>query len=919
MRPVFITLILSFVPALAVAQTLELSPGTTYDPKIPTIKQVLGYDHGERITTPENVERYLRALADAAPDRARLMQYARSWQARPLWLFILGSRERMANVEALRDSRQRLGDPRLSAAEADRLVREQPVITALLHSVHGNESSGVDAALAEAYHLLAAVGDPTVDLIMRESVVLIDPMQNPDGRARFVASNTHAHAMRPDADPVAAEHDEGWPGGRTNHYLFDLNRDWFPQNHPESQGKVRFLLQWLPQVTVDLHEMGGESQYYFPPAAAPNTPNTTQAQRDWMVTFGKANAARFDERGFHYFIREIYDSFYPGYGASWPFFIGSLGKTFEMAGTRGLLYRRSDGTLLTYRDGVVRHFTAAIQTAATAAANRERLLRDFIDYRRTAVAEAGTTEYVLAAGIDPLRTERLATLLARNGLEVRRVEAPVKIGGREIGAGSFVIPLAQPMGRLVKTLLDPHVSMGDEFIAEQDRRRKLRLPDQIYDITSWSLPLLYDVDLIVSDKPSGAKTSPWRDAQPLRDVVMPLPDATVGYLIPWGVGLASAMSDLSRAGVTLRVSGAAFTLGGRQYGIGTAIIRKDENSEEALKGLRFIVSIQHKLELIPIDTAWVDAGASLGANSARIVKTPRVLLVWDTPTQSLSAGWARFSLERRFRQPVTIVRGNSLGRANLANYDVIILPAGNYGSVLNGAMLDRLSEWMRTGGTLITLGEASRWAAGANLLDTSTELRDGRPDRPAPQGAAGADAARGTPPDKYDYDAAITPPRERPEATSGVIARVLMNMEHWLSSGTDGEIQAMVEGDRVFKPLTLNRGTNVGVYAEESKLVAGGLVWPEVRKQLARKAFLMRRPGPHHRLRRGSELPRLHRADADAADERGGVRASPVTHAAAGPIFFLCAGDCGSSSRVGMALSISALSSAPISSAKPEI
>ena len=847
MRPVLAILVLMLAPASAGAQAPftpapELSPGTRYDPTIPTITQVLGYDHGEQITTPENVERYLRALANAAPDRARLTQYARSWQGRPLWLFIVGNRERMARFDAIKASRRELADPRrASAADVERIAHEQPVVTALLHSVHGNENSGVDAALAEAYHLLAAVGDPTVDLILRESIVLIDPMQNPDGRARFIAANTHAHSPFGDEDPVSAEHDEPWPGGRTNHYLFDLNRDWFPQNHPESQGKVRFLLEWLPQVTVDLHEMGGESQYYFPPAASPNTPNTTQAQRDWMVTFGRANAARFDERGFHYFIRETYDSFYPGYGASWPFFVGSLGKTFEMAGTRGLAWRRSDGTRLTYRDGVVRHFTAAIQTAATAAANRERMLRDFIAYRRTAVTEGGTTEYILAAGNDPLRAARLATLLAQNGIDVRRVEAPVTLGARAITAGSFVIPLAQPMGRLVKTLLDAHVSMGDEFIAEQDRRRKLRLPDQIYDITSWSLPLLYDVDLIVSDKPTGAKTSAWTAAMPPGDAVHPLPAATVGYLIPWGVGIASAMSDLSSAGVTVRVSGAAFTLGGRQYGIGTAILRNEENPAGVRDRLAKIAAA-HDLDVIPIDTAWVDAGLSLGSNSVRIVKTPRVLLVWDTPTQSLSAGWARFSLERRFRQPVTIVRGHSLGRAHLADYDVVVLPAGNYGSILNGPMLDRVREWMRTGGTLVTLGEASRWAASANLLETATELRDGRPDRPAPQGAAGGDAARATPPGKYDYDAAITPPRERPDATSGVIARVLMNMEHWLSSGTDGEIQAMVEGDRVFTPLTLDRGTNVGVYADEATLVAGGLVWPDVRKQLARKAFLMHQP-----------------------------------------------------------------------------
>ena len=829
-------------PSLPAQQgVLPLSPGTKYDPAIPTIAKVLGYEHGERITTPEDVHRYLRALADAAPDRVRLVEYARSWQNRPLWLMAIGSRERMARFDALKASRSELADPRnASPADIDRIVREQPVITALLHSVHGNEISGVDAALAEAYHLLAATADGDVDLIMRESVVLIDPMQNPDGRARFIASNVHGHAMSADRDPVSAERDEPWPGGRTNHYLFDLNRDWFPQNHPESQGKVKFMLDWLPQVTVDLHEMGGDGHYYFPPAAAPNTPNTTAAQRNWMMTFGKANAARFDARGFQYFIREVYDSFYPGYGASWPFFIGGLGKTFEMAGARGLEYRRSDGTLLTLRDGVVRHFTAAIQTAATAARNRERLLRDFIDYRRSAVTEGGATEYVLLAGNDPARAERLAQLLVKNGLQVRRVDAAAKIGSRDISAGSFIVPLAQPMGRLARTLLEAHTSMGDEFIAEQDRRRKLRLPDQIYDITAWSLPALYDVELVVSDKPTGAKTSAFAAAN---RTAVTLPAAQVGYLIPWGTGMAAAMGDILREGLTLRAAGGGFTLAGRQFGIGTAIVRNGENPANLRERLGRVAAA-HGLDVVPIDTAWVDAGLSLGSGTVRLLKAPRVLLVWDAPTQSLSAGWARFSLERRFNQPVTAVRAGSLARANLTDYDVIILPAGNYGSVLGEPLLSRVREWTRTGGTLVTLGEASRWAASANLLGTSTELRDGRPDRPAPQGAA-ADAPRQGGPeknDKYDYDAAITPTRERPEPTSGVIARVKMNMEHWLSSGTDGDVQAMVEGDRVFKPLTLDRGTNVGIYAEEGALVASGLVWPEVRRQLARKAFLMHEP-----------------------------------------------------------------------------
>ncbi|MFP5378657.1 MAG: M14 family zinc carboxypeptidase, partial [Vicinamibacteria bacterium] len=752
----------------------------------------------------------------------------------PLWLMVVGNAERIKNLDAVKADLQRLADPRgLPAAEAQALAARVPAVVWLVHGVHGTEISSSDAALFEAYHLLAAQGDAGVEAIFLDALVLIDPMQNPDGRARFIASNTHGHAMAADLEPVAAERDEPWPGGRSNHYLFDLNRDWFPLNHPESQGKVRALREWLPQVVVDLHEMGGESQYYFPPAAQPNSANTTAAQRKWMEAFGRANAARFDDRGFQYFIREVFDSFYPGYGASWPFYIGALGKTFEMASSRGLAYQRRDGSVLTYRDGVVRHFVAAIQTAETAARHREQMLRDFIEYRRSAVSEGGSSEYVLLAGQAPAKLARLADVLTMNGLDVRRVEQTVTSGGREIPAGSLIVPLGQPMGRLVRTLLDPQTSMGEDFIAEQDRRRKLRLPDQIYDITAWSLPLAFDVDLYIAERGTGAKTSPWGAPR-----TVTVGAAKVGYLIPWGTGTAAATIDALKRGLTVRSTGGAFTLGGRSYGIGTVLLRHEENPAGLQKTLTELATT-HRVEVVPIDTAWVDEGLSLGSNQVRALAMPRVLLAWDAPTQSLSAGWARFTLERRFGQPVSAVRVASLPRVNLNSYDVLVLPSGNYGGALDG-LLPRLREWIRAGGTLVTLAEASRWAVGerASLLDTYTELRDGSPDRPATERTP----ARGTPPEKFDLDAALTPARERPEQTTGILANVDMNMEHWLSSGTDGRIQAMVEGDRVFAPLTLDRGTNAALYAGRDDLLASGLVWNDARTQLAQKAFLLHQP-----------------------------------------------------------------------------
>jgi hypothetical protein len=272
--------------------TQELAPGTQYDPSIPTLQQVAGHDPREEITAPDQVVRYIEALADAAPGRTRLIRYGETWEGRPLLMILIGSPQRIGSLAEVQGGLQRLHDPRgLAAADAERLIAELPVVTALVHGIHGNEISSSGAAMAEAYHLLAARGDAVVDRILSESLVLIDPMQNPDGRARFVVQNTSAEARWPDTAPWSAEHDEPWPGGRANHYLFDLNRDGFVQSQPETLGKFAVFREYTPHVLVDLHEMGGNSTYFFPPTAPPSNPWLSERQLDLMDVFGAANAA----------------------------------------------------------------------------------------------------------------------------------------------------------------------------------------------------------------------------------------------------------------------------------------------------------------------------------------------------------------------------------------------------------------------------------------------------------------------------------------------------------------------------------------------------------------------------------------------------------------------------------------------------
>jgi hypothetical protein len=823
------------------APTQELAPGTRYDPSIPTLQEVVGHDFREAITPPDEIIEYFQALHQAAPERTHLFQYAESWEGRPLVIMVIGSPERMTRLDAIKEELGRLNDPRgLSEGEAETLLARLPVITLIGHGIHGNEATSSGAAMAEAYHLLAAQGDADVDLILRESLVLIDPMENPDGRARFVYQNRIAQARWPDPNTYSAEHDEPWPGGRANHYLFDMNRDYFAQTQLETQGKVRVYKEWMPHIVADLHEMSGNSTYFFPPTAPPENPLFGEDQIRQMDIFGEDIAAAFDDRGFSYFNRDTYDLFYPGYVDMWPMTHGALGMTYEQASPRALVLRRSDGDLMTYGDGVTHHFTAAIQTMVTAAENRDLILRDYLNFRRDGIrgSDRGPAEFVLT-GKDVGMVERLARNLTLNGVEVFEASGSVRVGDRVIAREeAFIVPMNQPASRMARMLLEAHVPMDEAFLQHQEELRANRQDSEIYDVTAWSEALLWDVEVLEASRATGAMGSRVTP-DPLRSTE-PLPQARVGYLLPWSTNGAGAAAEALREGIRIRSAAGEFVLEGRSFGVGTAIVRVAENGPDLAEKLGRIAGAWGA-EVVPVDNSYVREGTSLGSGRARSLREPRVLLVYDEPGSSQSVGWARFVLEQRYGQRTTAVRATSLGRVVLDDFDVIVFPSGSYSGPVNGGLRDRLRQWMREGGTMITMGRSTRWAAqeGVGLLEATVERRDGRPE--------GTDPPKpGSPEQPIDYLEAIEPLDEGPEYLSGAILRGLLDAEHWLAAGTDGEIGVFVGSSLILSPVTLDNGTNVGRFSELDDLVLGGVVWEDARPQLANKPFLI-----HQLLGRG--------------------------------------------------------------------
>ncbi|GIU73622.1 MAG: peptidase M14 [Bryobacteraceae bacterium] len=859
--------------AVSAQQKFEFWPGAQYDPAIPTVEKVLGFEPGTRHATHADIVRYFEALAAAAPSRIRLFDYGKTWEGRRLFYAAISGEDNIRRLNEIRAAQQRLADPRKTTAnEAAKLIASSPSVLALMYGVHGNEISSPDAALVTAYHLLAARNDPMMDQVRRHVVVLLDPLQNPDGRERFIHNFVTNVGLEPDPHPAAAERAEPWPGGRANHYLFDMNRDWFALTQPETLGRVRYLREWLPHVVVDLHEMGSNSTYFFTPGAPPYNPNITAGQKKQMQWFGQNNAKYFDRFGWPYFTREVFDEFYPGYGASWPWFYGGMGMTYENASVRGLVVRRSDDTLYRYQESVQKHFIASIATCETAARQREQLLSSFWRYQVTAVEEGQKEpikEYVLPRRGDTSAVDKLASLLAEHGIEVRRASAEFEAGGKKYPAGSYLISAAQPRKRFIRALLERNVPLDEAFVKEQERRRKKGLPDEIYDVTGWSLPLMYNVECDPLEAPVNVASTPiTAPYQPKGSVSG---RAQVAYLVPWGTQAAGRfLTAALRDGLRVLSANKPFTQNGRNYPSGTLIVLVKQNGSDIHDKVARLAA-SSGAEVIATDSSWVDDGINFGSNNVSTLRRPGIALVWDSPTSSLSAGATRFVLERQYGYPVTVLRASSLATADLSRFHVLILPdaggfGGGYAAALNAATA-RIQQWVREGGVLVGIGGALAWLSSpqVNLLAIQQEqlAREGasataarqpetakpaaaqQPAAAAPgQQTAAAPAAAGPVPGKLlvkeeDFEKAIEPDTRLPDAVAGVIVRARVDPETWVTAGLPDTLNVLVNGRAIYTPIKRDRGVNAVIFDAPDRLLQSGYLWEENRRQLAFKPFVV--------------------------------------------------------------------------------
>lgn len=802
-----------------------------YDPAVPTPRSVLGYEVGERFTPHHMLSRYLERLAQTSR-RVRLDTVGRTFEGREVLMVIITSEANLARLDQIRADAARLADPRGASASDLATVsgRALPAVW-LGYTVHGGEASGTEASLALAYQL-AAGSDAETQLILDSTVVLIDPVQNPDGHERHVQDVTRARgAQGVPISPSAMVHQGNWPGPRTSHYYFDLNRDWFILSHPETRGRVAAFRRWWPMVAVDLHEMGSSSTYYFAPPMAPVNKNVPANTLHWWDIFAGSIIAAFDQHGWSFFRREGYDEFYPGYGVSWPILTGAVGMTFEEASSSGGAIRRSDGTVLTLHDAAWHHYTAAWATLTTTARRARERARDFLAFRQSAISdgERGPIRTIVIERDEQGRADTLAQRLIENGIVVQRLRNATDLrDGTAYGEtaprpvrlaeGAYVVDLAQPQGRLAKAILEPDAELDSAFIAEELENRRTAQPDRFYDLTAWSLPFAYRVRAWWTRTPVGP-VEPLRDPPGTRPVSMPLPQGRYGYAFAPGSEASILMlSGLLVDSVHVWFAPRAFSQGGARFPQGAFIVRAASN-EAGVHELVRRNAAASGARVTPLASAAADSGTDLGSNSVFPLRTPRVALLGGTPIQGNAFGFTWYAFDQRLRYPVTTMSAALLENARLDEFNVIVVPSVASGA-LDRALGDsgriRVAEWVRNGGTLIALDGATSWLASERLGLARLRLR---------RDTTRADSTAGAP---------------LPSDVPGAIVRLLGDTLSPLLAGIrPAEMPGLVNADRVYNPpRDLHAGEAVVRYAPAARLRLSGYLWPEVPARLAESVYL---------------------------------------------------------------------------------
>jgi murein tripeptide amidase MpaA len=769
-----------------------LAVAISYSQTLQSPEQFLGYKVGTQYTPHYKIVNYFNAVASASKSMIKLQQYGQTNEGRPLLLAIISSVENMQQLEGIQSNNLRLAG--LTKDKAAPQTNNAPAIVWLSYNVHGNEPSSSEAAMLTLFALLDPNNNQTKEWL-KNTVVIIDPCLNPDGRDRYVNWYTQMVGNKFNADPQTREHNEPWPGGRSNHYNFDLNRDWAWQTQVETQQRIFQYNLWMPQVHVDFHEQYFDNPYYFAPAAEPFHEVITPWQREFQTTIGRNNAKYFDAKGWLYFTRQQFDLFYPSYGDTYPLYNGSIGMTYEQGGHSrgGLAVTKSDGDTLTLVDRATHHFTTGLSTIEAASKNAQQLVTEFKKFFDDAKAgKVGEYKTYILTSDDENKIAAVKKLLEQNKIEYGKLVTTTSVKGfnyqslkeEEVKQAKYAIAVSayQSKAALVQVLLEPKNKLSDSAT---------------YDITAWSIPYAYGLDAYaIKDKKEITIQSVVAESKEVKPSLI----STYGYLINYTfINSAKCVAYLLSKGIKVRYAEKPFTYKSKQYERGTLIIIKTGNNLAQINTVINEAAQLYNIQPEFVETGFMDKGSDFGSSDVKLINTPKVAMLTSDGVSSTAAGEVWNFFEQQLKYPLALFHANDFGRINLKNYNTLILPDGYYRSLNDKAVQDKLKDFVKGGGKLIALeGAVNQLASG----DWGIKSKEDKTDDKASGDYSGLK--------KYAD-------RERdflPNSIPGAIYKVELDNTHPLAFGYGNNYYTLKQDANIYE--FLKEGWNVGVLKKEN-------------------------------------------------------------------------------------------------------
>lgn len=780
--------------AFIITQTPILAQNT-----LPSPDKYLGYELGTQFTSHHNVSGYFKLIAEESP-LVTYQRYGATYEGRELGVVFVSSEQNLARLDEIRTNNlKRTG-----------LVEGEPtdnkvVIVWLSYNVHGDEASSSEAALKTLYELVRPDNSETKQWL-QNTVVVMDPMINPDGRDRYMHwyHETVGETLNLNID--GAEHHQPWPGGRTNHYHFDLNRDWTWLTQVESRQRIAIYQKWLPQVHVDFHEMGYNEPYYFAPAAQPFHEAITPWQRQFQEVIGENNAKYFDENNWLYFTGEVYDLFYPSYGDTYPIFNGAIGMTYEQGGggRAGLAVITADGDTLTLKDRLMHHFTTSLSTIEASSNHAQELVSHFTEYYDRAMNNpVGQYKSFVIKSDSSDRVRKLLNLLDQHRIRYMRIAnagdyegfnyETGQTGDFEVEKGDIVISAYQPKSVLARVLFEPDPVLVDSVT---------------YDITAWALPHAYGLNAYATTARITGERFKIQDVDDTIDNNMA--GTPYAYLAEWdNFNDVRFLAALLKKDIAVRFAMKPFSIDGRSYEAGTLLITRNGNGEFGNQLDDWVKQAANKnhVQLYSASTGLVSTGSDFGSSSVHLTSDPKVALLSGEGTSSGMVGQVWHYFDQQINYPVTIIKTDYFGRVDLHDYDVLILPSGFYGGIVSEDGLNKLKDWVRAGGKLIAIGGANALLAGKKGFALKEKSE------------AAKDSAKKQDETSYEDRLKVFGQRQRQRASQsnpGSIYEVTMDTTHPLAFGYDGTYSSLKLSTDAY--AFLENGWNVGVVKDDAHI-----------------------------------------------------------------------------------------------------